>query len=1087
MTYVPKIAGGSGGGGYTPKIAKETTARQSGGRKSRKSFFGRVGSVLSGGGHEILGFVPGLAYAGEKVGRGMVDPFILLGQGKPEEALRAAILNRGVKEGVVEPTVAGYRYKYGPAFHGDFGETLHRMGETPIATALDIITPFTLGTAAAVRAPFTIGKVPLLGKGLAPRSVLLRGEGAIVDAIDSEASALAGATRAGKATIEIPITGSELTRRLKIARNHYLNRLHPDHAILGRWAEPARAARAISRKSARDTRRYQIVATHLQAAEAALSPVEMAAVKYRVRLRTVEYLKAYRERIRRESPDAPEIQRLDDPEVLKRFEEPTKKMLEWEKWHKEVTRLGEELTGIDAPIRPYQDILMALGYNYMEPHLSKGLLLRRKEVARAQLELQRALKERNKNVFSRQDVEQIKKAGEPITVEQAEALGSVRAFGKNEPLFESPPIFDEAGRQVIIPGEATLYPQSTVRVRSARSTLSRAKNRLETGEKILAARRSRVLGRPVTVEEIRRQFEPGWYREENGQLIPATEEVARIQAELEAAGLEPPVYYPHHAVEDTPPRYRGGSRRSARVRKKQEPASYRGKRNKGTLALLGRAAVDIDVVTPEFLRKLMWATRSDRQADLIALGEKVDKGYVLGPREHFVVTDSPIGYTEATAGEFLRRQGVKGIEDQRGLAKVMGEDRSQLSGLGDDLIEGEVGEVAQKSRVVVSDSVAKAIISEYESTSRWLDILYNKPTVIWRALVLNLRIGWLVNNILGNSLMFLLANAGEESANVIRGLQGLRGNVSKSFVERRVPEQATTMIGSQVPTLRAQSTIGRGAVALIQGKFAPSRILRKLDVATERGLRKRMLSNQLKKNPEFRKFYEELPKQADRFEKAAEKFADMNPKQIELISKEINDAMGNFFDLGHTERIALRGIFPFYAWYKAITGVAVRMPFDHPLRATIFIKLGDIGREVQADDYGLSYLNGSIQLPYGYRLRGKAMNPFATVVDLGSAAIGAGSLFGAPVGRDQLYALGGLYNPVLTIPGSIQALQAPFADRSRVGLPGTVRSLPFANLAFPRESDLYEGNDYLRALYGYLGFPVTKVREGEARRRASER
>ena len=70
-----------------------------------------------------------------------------------------------------------------------------------------------------------------------------------------------------------------------------------------------------------------------------------------------------------------------------------------------------------------------------------------------------------------------------------------------------------------------------------------------------------------------------------------------------------------------------------------------------------------------------------------------------------------------------------------------------------------------------------------------------------------------------------------------------------------------------------------------------------------------------------------------RGEAAADRFAELNPDEVARISQEVMDAMGNFFDLSNMERRWLRGVAPFYAWYKAIVGVTLALALLLPSAA----------------------------------------------------------------------------------------------------------------------------------------------------------
>jgi hypothetical protein len=63
------------------------------------------------------------------------------------------------------------------------------------------------------------------------------------------------------------------------------------------------------------------------------------------------------------------------------------------------------------------------------------------------------------------------------------------------------------------------------------------------------------------------------------------------------------------------------------------------------------------------------------------------------------------------------------------------------------------------------------------------------------------------------------------------------------------------------------------------------------------------------------------------------------------ISKQVNQALGDYLNLSPVERNVLRNALPFYSWYKAIVTTTAHLAVDTPLRANILGQIGQIGKQ----------------------------------------------------------------------------------------------------------------------------------------------
>lgn len=193
------------------------------------------------------------------------------------------------------------------------------------------------------------------------------------------------------------------------------------------------------------------------------------------------------------------------------------------------------------------------------------------------------------------------------------------------------------------------------------------------------------------------------------------------------------------------------------------------------------------------------------------------------------------------------------------------------------------------------------------------------------------------------------------------------------------------------------------------------------------------------------------------------------------VSREINDALGQYDNLSPLEQRYVRSVVPFYGWYRAITIVMAKMPIDNPLRTNILAHIGQLGEQYQAPGYPYG---GAIDLGDGRILKTAGLKPYTTpqqlvpdVATLARAYIGAipGTNVTAPDVSDVAYAAGGLANPFLA---------APIAG----GISGAIQDLPEPQVLFPKkpkhpEKALYTDYDRKAYLLQYLGAPIRTLRK----------
>jgi hypothetical protein len=225
-------------------------------------------------------------------------------------------------------------------------------------------------------------------------------------------------------------------------------------------------------------------------------------------------------------------------------------------------------------------------------------------------------------------------------------------------------------------------------------------------------------------------------------------------------------------------------------------------------------------------------------------------------------------------------------------------------------------------------------------------------------------------------------------------------------------------------------------------------------------------------------------------------FLDENPEVVHAVYDRVNDALGDFDHLTAAEWNVLRNIFPFYAWYRAISGVTLKLAVEQPLKVNLLAQLGNIAIDTELTKAGLdredlpSNLRGFLVTgidPDG-RVRGlntAGVNPYATMSQLTEFVAAMASGEPGAAGR--------------TLPGAnplaVDLLSYIFGATPggwKAGAPGTalVEGLPQIRVTKallgkqPQGDTLYD-RDAVDELLRYLGVPYARVSPSAAKRIAA--
>jgi hypothetical protein len=545
--------------------------------------------------------------------------------------------------------------------------------------------------------------------------------------------------------------------------------------------------------------------------------------------------------------------------------------------------------------------------------------------------------------------------------------------------------------------------------------------------------------------------------------------VETIQAEFAAKGRIQPFFLPDQALREMP--YIGRSGGGLGV--PRTPV----RKSEAVLLRTGMLALQPDLLSASYLKAVKYALYDDIHTLLMDSAVRVPRGEGLPPNHVFI--RRPVGksgrpesisYTERVTGEF--RESLDELLDDDALT---GESLTTKSAADAEIAGGYL--------LAVPESMAKRAAGEFLQSSKAARWFLQKPVAVWRALVLNLRPAWLVNNIVGNHLLYAIKYSGPKGlaayARAVKAV-GKETDEFRKLLTDRFPEQIEgTFIQTQRPGKfgRAQNIASVG--------LAP------LDRGVEGVLRRAATETELRRHPQVRAFLKNSGRERGSFERAARKALDKDPLLAREISDRVNSALGNFLDMSPTEQTVLRSLFPFYAWYKAIARVVFKMPLDTPGRTAILAKLGQIGAADTFEKLGdlPAYLRGAIPIgrPSGDRARvvnTGPVNPFATanMIVAGLTALAAGKP--GQIGQD----VGGTINPFIaalaeTAFGTDIGTGAPVQGRGGVlgSILGNVGGgLPQKRLIDAVMGTLYQGTTSQPTLYdrntrdellAYLGVP----------------
>jgi hypothetical protein len=326
-------------------------------------------------------------------------------------------------------------------------------------------------------------------------------------------------------------------------------------------------------------------------------------------------------------------------------------------------------------------------------------------------------------------------------------------------------------------------------------------------------------------------------------------------------------------------------------------------------------------------------------------------------------------------------------------------------------------------------------------SSRALKELYQRPTTIWKTIMLGWRPAFLVNNFVGNHFMYLmdqgigsgtrgyvdaLRQVHSEKA-VKRSLQKgseLRAAVgAREFHGDAIQRWFRDQLGNTLTNNVLDVTTKRAMTGRIQG-IARTGLFSATNAVADQFVRRATINNMLRSLPEVQAEMKKgfsLNKAIDRA--MAQDGLRGGGRLRQMVSEQVMDVMGDYHSYTKAER-AIKELVPFYGWDRHIMRHMQKMMNDRSGTVAAGARLGQVGAEETERLLGEipAFLEGAIPLSlFGLDfdhpsriavLSTTGANPYATVADLfeaGSGAIGSGELrLGDSIGGNLNPLIGGL-------------------------------------------------------------------------------
>lgn len=478
-----------------------------------------------------------------------------------------------------------------------------------------------------------------------------------------------------------------------------------------------------------------------------------------------------------------------------------------------------------------------------------------------------------------------------------------------------------------------------------------------------------------------------------------------------------------------------------------------------TRYVMGDMIHDPSVLSHSYLQAVNWRSLSLLRKWAMARSQPLDesftRGQMPGVRKGWVLMK---GDTSGPIPRMTREADVMNQAIDKAVTDTMAHKTEIQAGI-DEMFptsaEGRgVAQLMQDGYRQVPEALARQIKGEMRQSTGLLVRIYDRYLDVWRALVLKYRPAWLVNNIVGNHLIYVLQHAGRGGLRAyLRSLELERGprvitKLGKSLdlpqrkllntVANEIPGGGSAFLESGVTKSFGIGDPAAEAFRGEPGKFLGNRVVRAAGAASHATIgqigqattwanlhiaddlpRLSTFIAQISTDPELRQAYK-LAQGWEGFmgnmkmflhdhsiipvgrlgeQTSVEDFLKSLPEsKIRQMTEEVDRLAGNFRDMSPFERNVVKRIIPFYGWFKVIGLISLRLGLESPARLSFLHTVNEIAQQdpsVVPNFAVPSYLTGAVAT--GPESGGQqqfisttGLNPFQTITQLGTAGTSLG-------------------------------------------------------------------------------------------------
>lgn len=395
------------------------------------------------------------------------------------------------------------------------------------------------------------------------------------------------------------------------------------------------------------------------------------------------------------------------------------------------------------------------------------------------------------------------------------------------------------------------------------------------------------------------------------------------------------------------------------------------------------------------------------------------------PLEQIKLHGKPKGYTYV---QELTPENVNSLFFQHDPATDFEQFRSHLSTLGNRFTTPKLSQAAMVNK---NGKIMVKLARKHREEARFLDgsrsasfahKLYKAPTQIWKAILLGYSPRVVINNSVGNWLMYAMRQGGHHSiqgfVDAVRFTRGEKAALKMLKETGKLPEQSLMKryFGDELGNTFGTATLGSDALEKGQlGRDPVSKLYKHsfyplVHTLADVPVRVASITAFLRGDTRI----QQLMGKGMTFEKAAEAVLKKDPELRDRAALHARTVAGDYATMTGTEQV-IRDFMPFYLWDKHIVRHTLNMLHDRPAVVAAGAGVGAEGAARTRTELGdiPSFMVGMIELgKAGGRkalLSTQGLNPYATVPDIVDFAQGLITGGGTEPGE----AVAGELNPVL--------------------------------------------------------------------------